>query len=154
VTVNQPPTAGNTILRADGANLASIPVLQSANDPDKDPLTVTILSQPSTGTPATVNGDGTVALGGLADFKGLVRFTYQVKDPTGATANGVAAVFVGTDPFRAAFVGDAPANGSNEVYLTDFASDPVVMTAATAGNLRLEGFAVSDNGSTLVYRTE
>lgn len=155
VTVDQAPTASNTIVRVDGADLAKIDVLKSANDPDKDTLTVTILTQPPTGAgTAAVNPDGTVALSGLSAFKGLTHFTYQVKDPTGKTATAAAAVFVGTDPFRAAFVGDAAANGSNEVYLTDFAADPVAITAATQGNLRLEGFAVSDNGATVVYRTE
>jgi hypothetical protein len=155
VTVDQPPTASNTIVRADGAALAKINVLQNAGDPDKDTLTVTILTQPPTGAgTAAINADGTVALSGLSGFKGLTHFTYQVKDPTGKTANAAAAVFVGTDPFRAAFVGDAAANGSNEVYLTDFAADPVAMTAATQGNLRIKGFAISDNGATVVYRTE
>jgi Bacterial Ig domain len=155
VTVDQAPTASNTVVRVDGAGLASINVLQNAKDPDKDPLTVTILTQPPAGAgTATVNSDGTVALAGLAAFKGVTHFTYQVKDPTGKTATSAAAVFVGTDPFRAAFVGDAPANGSNEVYLTDFAADPVAMTAATHGTVRLQGFAISDNGATIVYRTE
>jgi hypothetical protein len=155
VTMNHAPTAGNTILRADGGGLATINVLQSASDPDKDRLTVTIVDQPPTGAgTASVNNDGSVSLSGVSGFKGLTHFTYQVKDPSGATAKAAAAVFVGTDPFRAAFVGDAAGNGSNEVYLTDFAADPVVMTAATQGNLRLKGFAVSDNGATIAYRTE
>ena len=155
VTVNQPPTATNTILRADGTALAKINVLQNANDPDKDPLTVTILDQPPVGAgTASVNSDGSVSLAGLSGFKGLTHFTYRVTDPSGAKVDKAAAIFVGTDPFRAAFVGDAAGNGSNEVYLTDFAADPVVMTAATQGNLRLKGFAVSDSGATIVYRTE
>lgn len=155
VTVNKPPTGGDAVMRADGAALSAINVLQSANDPDKDPLTVTIVDQPpaDAGT-ASVNNDGTVSLSGLSGFKGLTHFTYQVTDPSGAKASGAAAVFVGTDPFRAAFVGDAAGNGSNEVYLTDFAADPVAMTAATEGNLRLKGFAIADNGATIVYRVE
>jgi Bacterial Ig domain len=156
VTVDTPPTANNTIVRVDGSGLASINVLANANDPDKDPLTVSIVTQPpdqSAGV-ATVNSDGTISLANLSNFKGVTRFTYQVKDPSGKTANATAVIFVGDDPFRAAFVGDSPGNGSNEVYLTDFAADPVVETAATRGNLRLAGFAISDNGSTIVYRTQ
>jgi Bacterial Ig domain len=155
VTVDKPPTASATVMRVDGTDLSKINVLQNASDPDKDTLTVTIVDQPPTGAgTATVNSDGTVSLSGLSGFKGLTHFTYQVTDPSGATAKSAAAVFVGTDPFRAAFVGDAAGNGSNEVYLTDFASDPVTMTAATQGNLRLKGFAISDNGATIVYRIE
>jgi len=155
VTVDQAPTANNTILRADGTALAKINVLTNASDPDKDTLTVTILTQPPAGAgTAAVNPDGTVTLSGLSSFKGVTHFTYRVTDPSGKTADAAAAVFVGTNAFRAAFVGDSAANGSNEVYLMDFAAAPVVMTAATQGNVRLQGFAISDNGSTLVYRTQ
>lgn len=155
VTQDRPPSATNTIQRADGAALAAVKVLQNASDPDKDPLTVTILDQPPSGLGSvSVNSDGSVAISGLSGFKGVTHFTYQVSDPAGQTAKASAAIFIGTDPFRASFVGDAAANGSNEVYLTDFAADPVAMTAATNGNLRLKGYAISDNGATIAYRTE
>ncbi len=154
VTVNQPPTASNTIARADGAQLASIKVLAQASDPDKDKLTVTITGSPLVGN-ATVNSDGTVSLTGLpVGFKGLTRFTYDVTDPSGASAHATAVIFVGADPFRATFVGDAKADGSYEVYLTDFATAPQVLTHATQGTMRLSGYAVSDNGATVVYRVQ
>ena len=151
VTVNQPPTATDTAVRSDDGQ--NINVLGAAADPDKDKLTVTVTDPALVGT-AVANNDGTVNISGLGGFKGLSRFGFTVTDPSGATAAGHIAVFVGTDPFRAAFVGDAPGDGSNEVYLTDFAGDPVVVTKATQGNRRLKGFAVSDNGATLVYRTQ
>lgn len=155
VTQDRAPAATNTIERADGAALAAIKVLQNASDPDKDPLTVTIVDQPPSGLGSvSVNSDGSVAISGLSSFKGVTHFTYRVTDPAGQTATAGAAIFVGTDPFRASFVGDATSNGSNEVYLTDFAADPLVVTAATKGNLRLKGYAISDNGATVVYRTE
>ena len=152
VRVNQPPTAGNLVLRADGAALSNINVLAKAQDPDGDPLTVTIEQAPLVGT-ATVNPDGSIALSGLpSGFKGLTRFKYRVTDPSAAYATGTVAVFVGADPFRVAFVGDATGNGAPEVYLTDFVSPLSPVTAATSGNLRLQGFVVSDSGATLVYR--
>jgi len=154
VTVNQPPAANNTIIRADGTALADINVLGNASDPDKDPLTVTIVDPALVGT-ASVNPNGSVSITALpSGFKGLTRFKYQVTDPSGASAVAWAAVFVGADPFRAAFVADAAGNGSYEVYLTDFAANPVKMTTATQGNLRLKGFAISDNGAAIVYRTQ
>jgi Tol biopolymer transport system component len=154
VTVNQPPVSNNTIIRADGTALAGINVLGNASDPDKDPLAVTIVDPALVGT-ASVNPDGSVSITALpSGFKGLTRFKYQVTDPSGASAVAWAAVFVGADPFRAAFVADAAGNGSYEVYLTDFAANPVKMTTATQGNLRLKGFAISDNGATVVYRTQ
>jgi Tol biopolymer transport system component len=154
VTVNQPPAANNTIIRADGTALADINVLGNASDPDKDPLTVTIVDPALVGT-ASVNPNGSVSITALpSGFKGLTRFKYQVTDPSGASAVAWAAVFVGADPFRAAFVVDAAGNGSYEVYLTDFAANPVKLTTATQGNLRLKGFAISDNGAAVVYRTQ
>ncbi|MGH8140035.1 MAG: Ig-like domain-containing protein [Steroidobacteraceae bacterium] len=154
VTVDQAPTASNTIERADGTALASIKVLTKAVDPDKDKLTVTVTDPALVGT-ATANSDGTVSITGLpGDFKGMTRFGYTVTDPSGKTAKATAAIFVGTAPFRAVFVADSVGDGSYEAYLTDFAADPVKLTTATQGNLRLKGFAASANGATVVYRTQ
>jgi hypothetical protein len=63
-------------------------------------------------------------------------------------------VFVGVEPFRAVFAGDPAANSSPELYVSDFASAPVALTTATEGNMRLRGFAASQNGATVVYRRE
>jgi hypothetical protein len=148
VSVDQAPTASSaTVQSNDGKN---VNILQSANDPDKDPLTVTITSGPNVGT-TTVNADGTVNVSGS---KGLVTFGYTVTDPSGKSANANAAVFVGVTPFRAAFVADSSTNGSYEVFLTDFVSTPTQITTATQGTLKLKGFAAANNGSTVVYRTQ
>ena len=103
---------------------------------------------------AAVNSDGSVSISGLTGFKGVTRFDYTVTDPSNASATGHAAVFVGEDPFRAAFVADATGKGMNEVYMSDFAGNPVAVTTASSGTVRLVGFAVSDNGATVVYRTQ
>jgi hypothetical protein len=150
VTVDQAPTASNAAIQSnDGKN---VNILQSANDPDKDSLTVSVTpgSQPNVGT-VTVNADNTVTVSGS---KGLVTFGYTVTDPSGKTASANAAVFVGVQPFRAAFVADSTTNGSYEVFLTDFVSTPTQISTATQGTLRLKGFAIADNGSTVVYRTQ
>ncbi len=126
----------------------------NATDPDKDKLTVAVVPNSTLVGTATVNSDGSVSISGLTGFKGLTRFDYTVTDPSNATATGHAAVFVGEAPFRAAFVADATGNGTYEVYLTDFAGNPVAVTNASIGTLRLKGFAVSDNGATVVYRTQ
>jgi hypothetical protein len=154
VTVNQPPSATDTVVRADPDASGTSTVKLAATDPDKDPLTVTVTPNSTLVGTATVNGDGTVSIAGLGGFKGLTRFDYTVTDPSGATATGHAAVFVGADPFRAAFVADAAGNGSYEVYLSNFAGSPTAVTNATQGTLRLKGFAISDNGATVVYRTQ
>jgi hypothetical protein len=154
VTVNQPPSATDTVVRADPDASGTSTVKLAVADPDNDPLTITVTPNSTLVGTATVLSDGTVSIAGLGGFKGLTRFDYTVTDPSGATATGHAAVFVGADPFRAAFVADAAGNGSYEVYLSNFAGSPTAVTNATQGTLRLKGFAISDNGATLVYRTQ
>ena len=150
VTVDQAPTASNFAVRTDDGK--NINVLTNASDPDKDPLTVTITNGPFGGA-ATVNSDQTV---NVSDVKGLITFEYTVTDPSGEKAKANAAVFVGVDPFRTAFVADASSSGtgSYEVFLTDFVSAPTQVSSATTGTLRLKGFAIADTGTTVVYRTQ
>jgi Big-like domain-containing protein len=156
VTVNQPPVVtADTVVRADpnASGTSTVNVLTNATDPDKDKLTVAIVPNSTLVGTATVNSDGSVSISGLTGFKGVTRFDYTVTDPSNASATGHAAVFVGESPFRAAFVADATGNGAYEVYLSDFASNPVAVTTASSGTT-LKGFAVSDNGATVVYRTQ
>ncbi len=157
VSMNLPPTATSIIIRDDTPDATSdgINVLSNASDADGDRLTVTVTTPASIGT-ATVNADGTVRISGLpGGFKGLIRFGYTVTDPGGRTASADAAVFVGSDPFRSTFVADSDPQGSGqyEVYLTNFVTAPVKETAATQGKARLQGYAVSNNGATIVYRS-
>ena len=151
---NRAPVAANDGLRADGAALANITVLSNDTDADSDPLTVAIEEAPLVGT-ATVNADSSIGIGGLpGGFKGVTRFKYRVTDSSSASAIGTAAVFVGVEPFRVVFAGDPAANGSTELFMGDFVSDPTALTAATDGNMRLRGFAASLNGATVAYRRE
>jgi hypothetical protein len=151
---NRAPVAANDALRADGAALANITVLANDTDADSDPLTVTIEEAPLAGT-ATVNPDASITIGALpAGFKGVTRFKYRVTDSSSASAVGTAAVFVGVEPFRVVLAGDPAANGSPEVFMSDFVADPTVLTTATEGSLRLRGFKVSENGATVAYRRE
>jgi hypothetical protein len=151
---NQPPVAAQDVMRADGAALDSINVRANDNDPDGDPLTVTIEEAPLVGT-ATVNADGTVRISNLpSGFKGVTRFKYRLTDSSNASVVSTAVVFIGADPFRVLFAGDAAGDGKPEVYLTDLAAPAQAVTAATEGNLRLRGFVSSDNGATIVYRRD
>lgn len=151
---NRAPVAANDALRADGAALANIAVLANDTDADSDPLTVTIEEGPLAGS-AIVNTDSSIGISGLpGGFKGVTRFKYRVTDSSSESAIGTAAIFVGVEPFRVVFAGEAAANGSPELYMSDFASAPRTLTAATEGNMRLRGFAASQNGATVVYRRE
>jgi hypothetical protein len=151
---NRAPVAANDALRADGAALAKVTVLANDTDADSDPLTVTIEEGPLTGT-ATVNADSSISISALpAGFKGVTRFKYRVTDSSAASAIGTVAVFVGVEPFRVVFAGDPAANASPEVFTSDFIGNPTALTTATEGNLRLRGFAASQNGATVAYRRE
>ncbi len=151
---NRAPVAASDAVRADGAALANITVLANDTDADSDPLTVTIEEGPLAGT-ATVNADSSISIGSLpAGFKGVTRFKYRVSDSDAASAIGTAAVFVGVEPFRVVFAGDPEANGSPELFMSEFTADPTVLTTATEGSRRLRGFAASHNGATVVYRRE
>lgn len=151
---NRAPVATADALRADGDALSNIAVLDNDTDADSDPLTVTIEEGALAGT-ATVNANSSIAVSSLpSGFKGVTRFKYRVTDSSSASAIGIAAVFVGVEPFRVVFAGDPAANGSPELYMSDFVSDPTVLSAATEGTMRLRGFAASRNGATVAYRRE
>src|SRR6185295_5044830 len=131
VRPNQPPVAAQDILRADGAALDSINVRANDSDPDGDPLTVTIEEVPLVGT-AMVNADGTVRISDLpSGFKGVTRFKYRLTDSSNASVVSTAVVFVGADPFRVVFAGDAGGNQKPEVYLSNLAEPAQAVTGAT-----------------------
>ena len=149
---NRAPAATNDVARADGTALNGLAVLANDTDPDNNPLTITIEQAAPIGT-ATANADGTVRIDSLpSGFKGVTWFKYRVTDPGGLSSVATAVIYVGTDPFRVLFAGDANSNGSTEVYLANFLAPPTAVTAATEGTLRLRGFVASDNGSTVAYR--
>ena len=91
VTVNQPPTTTDIVVRADpdSSGVSSVNVLANATDPDKDKLTVTVIPNSTLVGTATVNSDGSVSIAGLQGFKGLTRFDYTVTDPSAATRLGM-----------------------------------------------------------------
>lgn len=151
---NRAPVAASDALRADGAALSQIAVLANDTDADSDPLTVTIEEQPLAGT-ATVNSDSSISISALpAGFKGVTRFKYRVTDSSSVSAIGTVAVFVGVEPFRVVFAGDPAANGTSEIYVSDFVAEPTVLTTATEGSMRMRGFVASQNGATVAYRRE
>jgi hypothetical protein len=151
---NRAPVAEGDALRVDEDDLDSIDVLHNDEDPDGDALTVELESPAIIGT-ARINDDGTVALDDLPPgFKGLTRFEYRVTDPDGESAVAAAAIFVGVEPFRVLFAGEAASGVGSDLYLADFVEPSVAVAAATEGDMRLRGFAASDDGSTVAYRRE
>ncbi len=97
-----PIASDDTFIVAEDTSL-SIDVLGNDNDPDNDPLTVTMIDgqAPTIGTPialrdgtgtATLNGDGTITFQPARDYNGPVAFDYEISDG----ANTATATVTGT----------------------------------------------------------
>ena len=112
--IPNPPTAVDDTAVTDEDTAVSIPVLSNDSDPDGDPLSVTAVTQPLSGT-VGINGDNSVTYTPVTDFNGLDNFTYTVGDGTGLTDTAVVSVTVNS-------VVDAPiANPDNAVVDEDTA---------------------------------
>jgi outer membrane protein OmpA-like peptidoglycan-associated protein len=72
-----------------------INVLANDSDPDGDMMTVTAVSQPTSGT-VTINPDGTLHYTPASGYTGTVTFTYTVSDGHGGTATATVTVMVRT----------------------------------------------------------
>ncbi|WP_274264954.1 Ig-like domain-containing protein [Microbacterium thalli] len=91
---NQAPLPRTLVGRVLSGQSISIPLDGYAVDPDGDPVTLDrIVSQPEQGS-ATISADGSaIVYTSPEGFSGQVRFSYAVRDPSGAT--GTADVRVG-----------------------------------------------------------
>ena len=92
---NQTPTATSTLAPVtDGYTISLI-----TNDPDGDPLTTTITTQPTNGT-ATLNTDGTISYTRTPGTTAADQFTVQVSDngPHIHGLNTLISLFTGADP--------------------------------------------------------
>ena len=73
-------------------------VLGNDYDPEHEPLTVILLSQPPNGT-AVVNLDGTILFTPDPGFEGSTSFDYLIEDPNGATSDATVTIQV-QPPFQ------------------------------------------------------
>jgi hypothetical protein len=93
VSANSRPVAVNDT----GATLNTTPitvdVLANDSDPDGDPIHVTSITQPLSGS-AVLNGDSTVTYTPVAGFKGKAVFTYTIADNYGGTATANVSITV------------------------------------------------------------
>jgi len=81
-----------------GTQPIDIAVLANDRDPDGDPLTVTAVTAPASGT-VTINADGTLHYTPAPGYTGTVTFTYTVSDGHGGNSTATVTVMVegGTD---------------------------------------------------------
>ena len=77
--VNRPPVALNDTASTTKSTAVTISVLANDSDPDHDPLSVTGLTQPASGT-IVLNSNGTITYTPKKGFSGTDTFTYKASD--------------------------------------------------------------------------
>ena len=98
--LNNPPTAVDDLAAANPTVPVNIDVLANDSDPDGDPLTITLVSDPPNGTAVidakgTPNpGDDEITYTADSGFSGTDTFTYTVEDGNGDTATATVEVTV------------------------------------------------------------
>ncbi len=119
---NNAPVAANDSATTSEDNAVSITVQSNDSDPDGDPLTTSVVTQPTSGT-AVVNANGTITYTPDDDYNGADSFTYRVND--GSLNSNTATVSL-----TVAAINDAPA-ALNDTAATDANT---AVTIAVLGN--------------------
>jgi len=149
VVPNNPPVASDddTSVRTDENNPVNIPVLPNDSDPDGDPLTVTVFTQPEHGT-VVRNPDGSFTYTPDADYIGDDSFTYTITDGKGGydTATVTLNVLPLNDPPNA--VDDTESTRPNQpvgIVVLSNDSDP------DGDPLTVTDFTQPSNGSLMLH---
>ena len=134
-----PPPVGNPPVAADDAATVAedgqvvIDILQNDDDPDGDPLTATVVSDPENGT-VEIDADGDATYTPNPDFFGEDSFSYEISDGNGGTDTAVVTVTVTAE-------NDAP-QASDDSYAT--LVDEPLNVDATGGVLANDSDADGD----------
>lgn len=120
--VNSPPVASDDNASTKVDNAVSIKVLANDSDANGDPLTVTNLTVPTSGT-VVLNADNSVTYTPNTGFAGTDAFTYTAND--GKANSNVATVTVTVSPNQAPVAGNdsASANKNTAVTIKVLAND-------------------------------
>jgi hypothetical protein len=147
VTVAAPnvaPTAGNDSATTAEDTPVTIAVLGNDSDPESQPLTVQLASQPSSGSAVVNANDQTVTFTPSLNFNGQTSFTYRASD--GINLSNLATVTV-----TVTAVNDPPvAVGDAAITVTDTAvTIPVLANDSDpdGGSLLVVGLTQPSNGS-------
>lgn len=152
VTANRAPIAVDDEFSYPSGSEVTLPVTDNDSDPDNDPLTVE-LQGPAFGGTATVVGGTMVRVQlPVANFQGLVRFQYLVRDPGGLASNIATAIaFVGTPPFRISWLGDEFTAGTRELALADLLVPPRRVNGPLAAGNVTDYTVAANNAATFAY---
>ncbi|MDZ7900146.1 MAG: Ig-like domain-containing protein [Arcicella sp.] len=140
IGTNNPPVANDDVAQT----LKNIPVIGKVTnndlDPDGDPLSVSVLNQPSNGT-LVMNPDGTFTYTPDPGFTGRDTFNYVVCDNNGAC--DTASVVITVTPDFNGTANDKP-NAQDDAALTN-------INTKVTGSLKIND--TDPNGNTLTYTT-
>lgn len=89
---NRPPIANDDSATTPEDTPVTINVLANDSDPDGDSLTVTV--GPASNGNAILNADGTITFTPASNFSGPAGFSYEIRDPDGATDSAVVTIAV------------------------------------------------------------
>jgi len=97
---NQNPIAVDDVRSTEEDDPVGIAVLDNDSDPDGDPLTLSVLTQPANGTASLTQAGNIIVYSPATGFSGTDSFTYQISDGNGGQA--VATVTVGVSDLNVA----------------------------------------------------
>ncbi|WP_158674962.1 Ig-like domain-containing protein [Pelolinea submarina] len=124
--VNDEPTANADAVSTDEDTPITINVLANDTNPDHGTLTVSLLSEPESGS-ALVNPDGTITYTPADNASGIVTFTYQILDSAGGDTDSaevtVTVVSVDDMPFAMDDSGELAEDGSLTLNVLENDSD-------------------------------
>ncbi len=152
---NTPPVAVNDTASTPLDTPITVTPLANDSDPDGDPLTVSSIGTPSSGT-AVLNPDGTVTYTPEPGFEGTVTIPYTAIDPDGATGTAEIIVTVGDPDNTPPVAVDDEAETDLDTAITidptlndtDADGDPITVTGiGTASN----GTATLNPDGTVTY---
>lgn len=114
--INTPPVAQNDSAATNEDTAVTISVLGNDSDADNDPLEVSILDNPASGS-VVVNANNTITYTPNADYNGADSFTYQINDGQGGAASATVSLTINS-------VNDVPVaaddafNGTEDIIVT------------------------------------
>lgn len=145
--VNYPPVAHDDQLRIASA-ASTISILSNDDNPNKDALTVTILTQPLGGTVAVQNGT-TVTFQPVNSFVGPTGFTYRITNPSGSSSDATVQLVVGNFA-GVVFLADETTLGKPELHFFDGFKTVRLSTTLQSG-ATIQSFKIAPDGRHVAY---
>jgi hypothetical protein len=150
---DDPPTAQNVTAATTAGSSVTIPVLDSATNPDGAPLIIVSLTQPAHGVAHIMPGppddpaDEVIEYGPFPGFTGNDTFTYTIADPAGVESTGSVSVTVSPKADNQSVTSISAIAGSGT-----YAGTATLMATLNAGGAPLAGktvtFSLTRGGST------